>query len=287
MWRHERKPPGLRRRLAARERKWNEVLPASLRIADVANGLPSILGLCLEKNARIGIVAPVMVQMTRRRQFKRANRHRLRKMDDAHVAVRLNSCGNADVLIRRASQRRRERNVTDIVPVAVRIAERWRNRNGRNALLRVRIGRRGRRPSRLDVPSCIHELPHGVRRRDPRAATHRPARTILHLERHAKPCALVCGMHHEIVPLCAQTRNLFGDAIPSLCLSVLAVEELDAAEARILERLQVCRQPRLGHIAANDMEPCFRATVHSCRHSRQRGSKDHRFNFHSDHRFTC
>ena len=153
MRRHKREPPRFRRRLTARERKRHKVLPASLRVADIANGLPSVRGLRLEKNVRIGIVAPIMVQLARRRQLKGANRHRLRKMDDAHVTVRLDRCGRDaihGVRTGRSKLRpspvsfwRRERNVTDIVPVTVRIAEPRRNRNGRDALLRVRIGRRG------------------------------------------------------------------------------------------------------------------------------------------------
>ena len=66
-------------------------------------------------------------------------------------------------------------------------------------------------------------------------------------------------MTHEVVPLFAETRYLLGDAIPRSRLAVLPMEELYAAYAGRLQRLEIGGDTGLGRIAADDMEPGLRA----------------------------
>ena len=94
---------------------------------------------------------------------------------------------------------------------------------------------------------------------DPRAAAHRPSRAVLHVERKAEPRAFVCRELDEIVPLLAQTPDLLARARPPA--AELAVEKLNAADSRRLDRLEICREPFARDVAADEVKPRLRSMI--------------------------
>ena len=148
-------------------------------------------------------------------------------------------------LLRRVPFRRRERQDADFAVVLVAVVH-----------LHVRgIGKFDRHPSAaLDVDAREDELSHGVRRRDPRAAAHRPSRAVLHLEGKPPLRAALGGMAYHVVPFRAEALDLRLYAGP-LAVADLPVEELDARDARIAQSVEIGVEPGFRHVPADQVEP--------------------------------
>ena len=138
------------------------------------------------------------------------------------------------------------------------------------ARLRMRhVGTLQRDGTRLSVSFHVcrraDEPPLGRLVRDPRPARHRPAGTVLHLEREAEPTTFARGMGDQIVPRRAQAGNLpvFQPRPRRDARMASAMKELDARKARVPDGLQVGGQPLFRRISANDMKPRLGACPHA------------------------
>ena len=102
------------------------------------------------------------------------------------------------------------------------------------------------------------QMAHRLVRRDPRPPGHRPTRTILHREAKPEPLTFTGDMADHLIPLRTEAGYLRLDARPGFSVSV---KELNAAKSGTGNCLKVGRQPRLSHIATDEMKPCFWSTL--------------------------
>ena len=104
------------------------------------------------------------------------------------------------------------------------------------------------------------ELAHRLVGRNPGAAAHRPAGTVLHLEGESLAMAFRLGEFDEVRPLRAQARDRLGDARPERSVR-MSVEELDPADSGGLDRGDIRRESLLRRIPADDVKPRLRRAI--------------------------
>ena len=237
---HRDRPLVRRARLAEGQRDARIILPVALRHRDFAA--------VVDADRQIDVVRPSRIHALGRRNRDRPERKRLVKpvneTKDA-VLVGLLVRRLPHELFRRVALWRRERQDADFAVVLVAVVH-----------LHVRgIGKPGRHPSAaFDIDARIDELSHGVRRRDPRAAAHRPSRAVLHLEGEPPLRAALGGMAYHVVPFRAEALDLLLYAGP-LAVADLPVEELDARDAHIAQSVEIGVEPGFRHVPADQVEP--------------------------------
>ncbi len=244
--------PAARGRRVAGEGDRHVVLPDALRdllVQDRRAG--SVLPDRDEAHARVGGVGVRMVHVARARQLDRGDGGR--RVEDERAAQHAVPVLRRGRLRRQhrhvAALRRREREHEQVAIVAVLLGE-------PDLVPRQRRHGQGDRllaGSARDLRLAVREVPHRHLGRDPGAAAHRPARAVLHLVGQTARRAAIGGVTDEVVPVRAEAGDLRRDARPGS--AELAVEELDAADARGLHRVQVGVEPGLRDVAANQVEP--------------------------------
>ena len=154
--------------------------------------------------------------------------------------------GDRDKRLQHVTLRRRKRDHRDVAVVAPRMV--------------VRIP--GARDAHLRTFAHLRtgdgQLAHRLVHRHPRAARHRPARAAVHQEAQSQPAAFVPYVADEVVPVGAHARDGVRDAGPRAGIAERLVEQLDAAEARRGDRLEVERHPLLAGVAARYLHPRLR-----------------------------